>query len=234
MKETDLSQPITAYLQKQGYQVNGEVKNCDITAKKEDELIIVELKTRFSLALVYQVLDRKKITPAVYAAIPVSGSKKFPPNYGNIKNLLKHLEIGLILVRFLKTKTRVEVMLHPQPYELRKRKKKRLNIIREIEGRYGEFNKGGSRVTDQRISTYKQEAIRIAWLLSLKGDMSPKELKSLGCGNKTQQILSSNFYGWFNRVRRGVYSLEKEGLMALEGFKDVTDVLKAQNLGNKY
>ena len=226
MKETDLSPPITSYLEKQGYQVNSEVRNCDLTALKDGELIVIELKTRFSLALVYQALDRKGLTPAVYVAIPVTGSKKRPPNFGKMKQLLKYLEVGLILVRFLKSSTPVEVVLHPQSYEIRRTPKKRLNIIREIEGRYGEFNKGGSSSKDERITTYKQEAIRIAWLLKKEGELSPKALRELGCGIKTQQIVSANFYGWFNKERRGVYSIDKEGIKALKGYDKVIKVLE--------
>ncbi len=34
LKETDLFEPVKHYLENQGYDVYGEVKNCDITAKK--------------------------------------------------------------------------------------------------------------------------------------------------------------------------------------------------------
>lgn len=221
MKETDLYSSVADYLEHQGYQVNSEVKHCDITALKGDDLIIVELKTRFSLALVYQALERKKLTPSVYVAIPVTSAKPTPPNYKSVKSLLRKLEVGLILVRFLKNKKRVEVVLHPTAYEQKKSPKRRKSIIREIEGRYGEFNQGGSDNSVEKITTYKQEAIRIAWFLR-EGDLTPKELRERGCGAKTQQILAANFYGWFNRVKRGLYSLDPAGLEALESYKEIT------------
>ena len=218
--------PLYKYLKSQGYEVNSEVKNCDVTARKGDELIVIELKTRFSLALVYQAVDRKKLTPSVYVAVPVEGSGSYPPHYRSLKDLLRRLETGLILIRFLKRSTRVEVVLHPQPYSERMAPRKRQMIIREIEGRYGEFNTGGSSSSDERITTYKQEAIRIAWHLEKNGVLSPKDLRERGCGDKTQRILSDNFYGWFNRVAKGRYELDRAGRTALGSYPEVVARLK--------
>jgi hypothetical protein len=39
MLETDLSAPVKSYLEGHGYQVNCEVKNCDIVATKDDDEI---------------------------------------------------------------------------------------------------------------------------------------------------------------------------------------------------
>lgn len=186
----------------------------------------MELKVRFSLSLVYQAVDRKRLTPSVYVAIPVTGSGKMPPNYKNMKALLRRLEVGLILVRFLKKSSRVEVVLHPQPYKERMARRRRDMIIREIDGRYGEFNQGGSAATDKRISTYKQEAIRIAWFLNSHGPLSPKRLREMGCGAKTQSILAHNHYGWFNRVERGIYELDRSGRKALGQYGEVTALLE--------
>lgn len=223
-------EPLQKYLRNQGYRVNSEVKNCDITAMKEGELILIELKMRFSLSLVYQLLDRKTMVDSVYAALPVWGAGSSLPRSKHVKSLLKRIEVGLIFVRFLKRSTRVEVVFHPQPFEARRRKKKRESIIREIEGRYGEFNKGGSAVGDKRISTYKQEAIRIAWLLSRMGSASPKQLRNEGCGDKTQPILSQNLYGWFEKERRGVYMLSKEGYKALYQYKECVSLLESHRV----
>ncbi len=225
MKETELYLPVARYLEKQGYQVNSEVKNCDITARRDDDLIIVELKTRFSLALLYQAADRKKLTGAVYVAIPVEGSGTVPPNYRSMKDLLRRLETGLILVRFLKRSVRVEPVLHPLPYAERLAPRRRQMILREIDGRYGEFNRGGSSSDEEKLTTYKLDAIKLAWHLSLKGPLSPRELRALGGGAKTQRILSDNFYGWFNRTGKGVYELDGAGREALARYPQVTALL---------
>ena len=221
MKETELDKPIRQWLEKQGYSVSCEVKNCDIVARKGDDLLIIELKTRFSLDLVYQAVNRKNLSDSVYVAVPVKPGKKTIPKYRDVKKLLSRLEVGLILVRFLKSKTRVEVVSHPVEYSPRKAKKRTLSIIREIDGRYSEFNKAGSAVADRRISAYKQQALVAAYLLKDKESLSPSQIRKSGGGSKTQQILSGNVYGWFDRIGRGLYRLNPAGREALEVNKDV-------------
>ncbi|MCK5672500.1 MAG: hypothetical protein KAH95_03945 [Spirochaetales bacterium] len=221
MKETELSEPLSMWLEKQGYDVSCEVKNCDIVARKEDELVIIELKTRFSLDLVYQAVNRKNLTESVYVAVPVFPGKRTIPKLKEVKRLLFRLEVGLILVRFLKTKTRVEIISHPGKYNPRRASKRRNDIIREIDGRYSEFNKAGSATKDQRVSAYKQQALVCAWLLDRHGKMSPKSIKNSGGGLKTQQILSGNIYGWFDKISRGIYALNPAGKEALNIYKDI-------------
>ncbi len=208
--------PVRIWLENQGYSVSCEVKNCDIVARKDDELIIVELKTRFSLDLVYQAVNRKNLTDSVYVAVPVLQGKKSLNRIKDVKKLLGRLEVGLILVRFLKTKTRIEMVSHPAPYKPRRALRRRESIIREIDGRYSEFNKGGSAVKDARVSAYKQQALLAAYLLKTQGSLSPAAIKKAGGGLKTQQILSVNVYGWFDRVSRGIYTLNQAGETALD------------------
>ena len=86
MKETELSEPIRLWLDKQGYTVSCEVKNCDIVAQKKSELVIIELKTRFSLDLVYQAVNRKNLTESVYVAVPVLQGRKTIPKFKEVKN----------------------------------------------------------------------------------------------------------------------------------------------------
>ena len=93
MKETELDEPVRKWLEKQGYSISCEVKNCDIVARKDDELIIVELKTRFSLDLVYQAVNRKNLTDSVYVAVPVLVGKKTISKYKDVKKLLARLEV---------------------------------------------------------------------------------------------------------------------------------------------
>lgn len=221
MRETDLFHPLKTYLEGQGYKVSSEVKGCDIVARKEDELIIVEMKTRFSLALVLQGVKRKELTDSVYLCAPVPPGKRVLPNLAKIRLLLRRLGIGLIQVRFLKTRTVVEVLLHPENSPPVRRHKRRNALIREIDGRYAELDIGGSPSSGPRMTAYRQEAIKIARFLSASGTLPPRKLKELGAGEKTQRILNSNYYGWFIREGRGLYSLSPEGLEALQGFPEV-------------
>lgn len=226
MKESDIYYPIKQYLEGQGYSVHGEVKNCDIVARKEDELIVVELKHTISLTLLAQAAERKELTDSVYIGVPVPEGKDAPPNFKRTKRLLRRLELGCILVNMMKTKTRIRIALHPYPFtEIRSSRKKRA-VIREIDGRFAEFDMAGQPVTKERITAYKQQALFIALQLSRSGPSSPRMLKESGCSDKTQSILSANFYGWFDRVKRGVYTLNKAGTEALHNYRGVIEKIE--------
>ena len=50
--EAALYLPVKAFLERQGYVVRGEVRGCDLVARRGDEeLVIVGLKLRFTLSL---------------------------------------------------------------------------------------------------------------------------------------------------------------------------------------
>lgn len=220
LKEEDLYKPLQTYLEKQGYTVRAEVKECDLIAVKDDEITIVELKKSVTTTLLIQAARRKDICDSVYIAVPLLPGKKSLPNHRGILQLLRRLEVGLILVRFMKTKTRVEVLLHPVPFEKRMRRRKHAAILREIDGRYGEFNQGGIPSVIEKITAYKQESIKIGFLLKDSGPQSPKLLKEKGAkSDKTQGILSKNFYGWFDKQSRGIYQLNKAGEEALDRYE---------------
>lgn len=221
MRESDLFEPLQTYLQGQGYSVHAEVNNCDVVAKKGNELIIVELKKSISLNLLAQAVKRKEISESVYIAVPVPVGKQVPPNFSRIKELLRRLEIGCILVDFLKTKAKVRIELHPLPFNPRTSHRRKRALLREIDGRYAEFNKGGEPVAAEKITAYKQQALRLAHLLQQMGPASPAQLRQHGGAAKTQAILSQNVYGWFEREKRGVYRLHPAGRDALEHYAGI-------------
>lgn len=219
MKETDLHLPLKRFLESQGYSVNCEVNNCDIVARKDGDVVVIEMKTRLSVALLAQANLRKELTDSVYVAVPFSQEKKWTRNYRSIKKLLRTLEIGLIAVYFMKKKTRVEILLHPHPFVKRKSKKKLRAVISEIQGRYTELNVSGSSGSAEKITSYRLEAIKIASALEKCGESSPKKLREMGCFEKTQKILQNNFYGWFDRMSKGLYVLNDSGKKALRRYE---------------
>ncbi len=222
INESDLFKPVQDYLINQGYSVKGEVLHCDITAVKNDELVVIELKKSLNMALLIQAAKRQKFADSVYVAVPAGINKRLPKNFKGACHLLKRLELGLILVSFLKTKTKVEIIFHPSEYIKRKSHKTRKNIIREISGRTGNFNTGG--VTGKQIITaYRENAIHIACALIKKGELSPAKLRAMGTSDKTQAILSDNHYGWFERVKRGVYTIHPTGKKALKQYPDLAE-----------
>ena len=227
MKEEELYLPLKTYLEKQGYSVCGEVRNCDLTAVKGDEILLIELKTRVTTTLLIQAARRKEICDSVYIAVPIPQGKTSLPNYRGVKTLLRRMEVGLILVRFLKTRTKVEIVLHPESHQKRVRHKKKQAILKEINSRYAEFQNGGIPMDRARMTAYKQEALRIAYFLKETSPLSPAQLREKGSrSGKTQQILSGNVYGWFERIRRGQYQLNEAGHQALEQFESEYPGLK--------
>ena len=222
LKESDLYEPIRKYLEHQEYCVNAEVRDCDITATRGDELVVVELKTRFNATLLIQAVERQKAADAVYIALPHPKDVKRVRNWRGMCHLLKRLEIGLILVHFLKSGPRAEIVFHPTPYNRRRNYKRRNSIIREIHLRSGEYNTGGSNGTPI-VTSYREEAIHIAYILSKHTYLSPAELKKLGTGDRTQSILAKNFYGWIDRVERGKYRLHPHGKAALSEYPEIVD-----------
>ena len=226
LKEKDMHGPLCTFLEGQGYQVNAEVRGCDLTARKDGELIAIEMKTRFSAHLLAQAVRRQRTYDGVYIAIPVMGSKKMPSSMKDITILCRGLGIGLLLVRYLKTKTKVEVLFHPRMKDSPSKGKRRRAVIREIDGRYAELNTAGSTTRDERVTAYKQRALFIASLLDRLGKASPKALRDLGADKTAQRILSMNHYGWFERVTKGVYRLHPAGREALLHYLDRIPVLQ--------
>lgn len=221
-KELDLYDPIYEYLTRQGYVVRGEVKDCDIAAIKGDELIIIELKKNFSVDLLAQATDRQRITSGVYVALPRPKTSLRSSKWKGIRRLLRRLELGLIFVNMDLPKPEVEIIFHPELYKMRKANKAREGIIREVEGRYRDSNKGGSN-RKKIMTAYRENAIFIACCLEKMGTLTAVELKELGTGPKTYSILYDNHYGWFDRVSRGHYCLNEEGRSALEDYPEIAD-----------
>jgi hypothetical protein len=212
-RECDLSPPVQAYLAARGYTVRAEVNGCDITAIDGYNLIVVELKQRFSTDLLIQAIDRQRVADTVYVAIPADavGKDRYGKRWKGIEHLLKRLELGLILVHFAPdtdAPTAVEVVMHPlnEPKPRRKPALRR-TILREIAGRQaGDYNVGG--VTKRGILTaYREQCIFIACCLDRYGPQTPAALRARGTSPKVQNILFRNVYGWFERQERGVYAL---------------------------
>ncbi|MGI9256394.1 MAG: DUF2161 family putative PD-(D/E)XK-type phosphodiesterase [Salinispira sp.] len=218
MKETELFHPIKKWLEGQGYSVHGEVRNCDLVARKGAEMIIVETKLRLSLRLLLQSVGRQEVCNAVYMAVALRKSRTYPADFTAIKRLLRRLGLGLIFVRFLKTRTRVEIALHPGDIYARQRPSMRQSIIREIDGRYAEFNKSGEVIKTERITAYKQQSLYIVHMLADLGESSPVHLREQGLPPRTGAILSRNVYGWFIHPARGRYALSPEGRRALNTY----------------
>ncbi|MDT8718563.1 hypothetical protein IAI10_18010 [Clostridium sp. 19966] len=226
LKEEDLYNPIKEYFELQGYKVNGEVKDCDLVAIKDETIIIVELKKNLTVALLAQAVKRQKTADFVYAAVPKPKNMKYSSKWRDICHLLRRLELGLIMVDFKKNKTFVDIVQEPKAFDMEKSKRvnkgKRTAIIKETQGRYMDLNKGGSR-GKKLVTAYREAAIYIACCLSKYGELTPKKLRNMGSDEKkTLSILYNDVYGWFYKAGRGLYGISEKGKKELEDFKDLT------------
>ncbi len=206
--------PVRDLFEKRGYKVNAEVKDCDMTAVKDDEFIIIELKRNLSVALLAQGLKRQRTGADVYVAIPKPSRYSFS-KFRSVFSVIKKLELGLIFVSLRGEHSFAEIVFAPKPYTSKyKNTKQRRIIMDEINGRTIDTNTGG--VTGTKIVTaYTEKCIHIACILDIYGELSPKEIRAMGGAENTLSILSRNVFGWFTRVRKGVYAITDEGRRGL-------------------
>ncbi len=221
-KESDIYNPIKSYLESKKYSVYGEVQNCDLAAVKNKELIIIEFKTNLSLKLVLQGVERQDMTDSVYIAVSERKGKSQIPNQKAVIKLLKKLGLGLIVVHFCERRKEVEVLLNPAgSYPgSRKNYKRRKALLKEIGGRYQDFNIGGSVSRLETITAYRLKALEIAVMMEKTGPVSPGKLISQGAPLNTQSILFKNYYGWFIRISRGIYTLSEAGTESFKQFPE--------------
>lgn len=219
--EVDLYDPVKNYFTEQGYDVYGEVNDCDVVAVKDDELIIIELKLRLNLDLVMQATKRQRLSNQVYVAIPKPTYSFRSQKWRDICYLMRRLEVGLIVISFQTNKEQLQVIHHPAAFDrvksMQLSKKRRTRLLTEIEGRTGDFNRGGS--SQMKIMTaYKETCIHIACCLIHHGPLSAKVLREIGTGDKTSQILIKNHDEWFERIERGIYAISEKGKNDLEDY----------------
>lgn len=224
IKEIDLYQPIETYFSKQGFEVHGEVNDCDVVAVKDDEIIIIELKKSLQLEVVIQAAKRQRLTPHVYIAVVEPKVSLKSRKKRDVRHLLRRLEVGLITVNFDQQVPSVTHILSPKPFHrersMQQSKKRREKLVKEIAGRHKNINVGGSHQTET-MTAYREMCIFIACCLEEFGPMSAKQLKEVGTNEKTYSILYNNYYGWFTRESRGIYRLTDEGKQEFKTYDEV-------------
>lgn len=204
--EKDLYAPVKRLFEGEGFTVKGEVKNCDLVAERDGELVICELKLKFNLKLVYQLLERQTASPIVYAAVVT-------PKRGinDILRLVKAIDCGLI---FVSETTEIAEVIHNPTAFRRRNNHKASKLRREFENRSFD-NIGGSSKT-RLMTVYKEQSIRLLCALEFLGEAKPAKLREIGFDKNVTGILYNNYYGWFENVRRGVYTLSEKGRAALD------------------
>ena len=220
--EAALYLPVKQFLERRGFDVKGEVRGCDLVARRgEEPPVIVELKLRFNLSLILQGIDRLAMTERVYLAVPRPERRArggpLAPERPKIRKLCRRLGLGLMLVGL--TRKTVEILEEPVPYRPRQAKSRALRLVDEFSRRIGDANTGGA-VGVPLVTAYRQDALRCARALALGGPMRVGALRAAAEVPRAAHILQSNVYGWFNRIERGIYALTPAGDQALSRFAD--------------
>jgi hypothetical protein len=219
--ETDLFPPLETFLKKNGFTVHAEVVLCDISAVKNDELLVVEIKTRFNLEVILQALRRQEAADSVFIAVPSTDSRRYPRKWKDIRTLCRRLGLGVLFVHFPHEGfSTVEVALQAASFKEKRSPSSRSTILREMEQRKKNFNVGGSS-RRPLVTAYRIAALKTAAALEKFGPLSPKDLRTRGACIKCGTILQKNYYGWFDRIDMGLYMVNDLGKEALRTYADV-------------
>lgn len=223
-READMYPYLKSFLINRGFEVKGEVRDCDLVAIQGDTMLVVEMKRQFSTQLLVQAIERQQMSESVYIAIPKPVLRGQSAKWKGIRKLLRRLELGML---FVEMKTgRVIVDLDPLGTQKpRPRKNIKQAVLKEFYGRSGDYNVGGS---NQRkvVTHYREQALLIASCLLRESPLTPAALRRLGTGENTTPILYDNVYGWFERVSRGQYQLTHAGQQGLIMFQEVVQQIE--------
>ncbi len=219
MKESGLYPLLKEHLESQNYEVKGEIGNCDVFAVRNDEPpLIVELKLSLNLTVILQAVDRLKLTSSVYIGVPRKCSA-LKQKRKQIFKLFKLLGIGLITINPQQKTGGVKVLLDPGDYTPRIAKKYQARLLGEFEKRVGDPNLGGSDTRKGRVTAYRQRAVRIAVFLDKTGPSKASDVARQTQDTKARDILYRDFYGWFDKVSRGIYELSPRGKREIVSWK---------------
>lgn len=220
-QESDLYAPLKRFFEEQGYEVRGEVKDCDLVARRDERLLVVEMKVSFNLTLVLQGLRRQQVSDHVYVAIETPRRQQRARRWREIKNLCQRLSLGLLIVNFQVEPPLVEVALEAGAGQApRPRRAKQAQVTGEFDGRSGDFNTGGS-TRRPLVTAYRLTALRIVGYLQAHGASPLGDIKAALGQMNAGAILRRDHYGWFERTARGVYGLSAAGEAAGRQYADI-------------
>lgn len=235
LRESDLYAPVKAYLQALGWEVKAEVEDCDAAAVKDGKLLAAELKLTLNLDVVLQAVGRQRIADIVYIAVPKKPKAMRAQRWRDTLELLKRLNIGLLVVSRPGGRPDVEEWIEPvmseeakPPAKTRGRaSRRRLRAMEEFSRRTGDRNTGGVRGR-KIITAYREAALRLAYRLAEGGAASAKEMKPEGENSKrTYAILKNNHYGWFRPLGGGLFELTEQGRAALDTYHGILAIQDA-------
>lgn len=220
--ETSLYLPIKTFLESAGYTVKGEIGGCDLVGLSEGDptvVVIGELKLVFNLELILQAVDRATVADEVWIAARISAKGRGRESDKRYRDLCRRLGFGMLGVSDAGEVSIIVSSVSPMP---RSNPKRRTRLVKEHRKRAGDPALGGS--TKVPIMTaYRQQALACAAAMA-DGPQRPSDLKPIVA--TAGQILLKNYYGWFEKVDKGVYRLSDAGALAVENSRWTTESAK--------
>lgn len=210
--ETSLYLPVKKFLEAGGYTIKGEIGGCDLVGVSDGEptvMVICELKLTFNLEVILQAVDRATVCDEVWIAGRVSAKGKGRESDKRYRDLCRRLGIGMLGVSDAGEVSVIVSSVSPMP---RTNPKRRTRLLKEHRKREGDPALGGSAKVPI-MTAYRQQALACAAALA-EGPLRPRDLKLIA--PTAGQILRNNYYGWFDKIDKGVYGLSAAGLTALE------------------
>ncbi|MCQ4628912.1 hypothetical protein GB927_002615 [Shinella sp. CPCC 100929] len=220
--ETSLYLPIKTFLESAGYTVKGEIGGCDLVGLSEGDptvVVIGELKLVFNLELILQAIDRATMADEVWIAARISARGRGRESDRRYRDLCRRLGFGMLGVSDAGEVSIIVSSVSPMP---RSNPKRRTRLVKEHRKRAGDPALGGS--TKVPIMTaYRQQALACAAAMA-DGPQRPRDLRLIVA--TAGQILLKNYYGWFEKVDKGVYRLTDAGALAVENSRRTTESAK--------
>ena len=225
IRETDLYEPIKQFLLGQGYVVKSEIGAVDVVACRDDETpVLVELKTTFSLSLFHQAIERLAVSDLIYIAVPHKPGKAFARSLKRNIALCRRLGIGLLTVRL--KDSLVVPHADPGPYAPRQSTVKKQRLLKEFAKRVGDPNTGGA-TRRGLITAYRQDALRCLGYLRAHGATKASIVAGATGVETARRIMADDHYGWFERVKTGIYDITPKGKSAIRVYQSELDKLAA-------
>ena len=213
--ETSLYLPVKKFLESAGYTIKGEIGGCDLVGVSDAQpevVVICELKLTFNLEVILQAVDRATVCDEVWIAGRVSAKGRGRESDKRYRDLCRRLGIGMLGVSDAGEVSVIVSSVSPMP---RTNPKRRTRLIKEHRKREGDPALGGSAKVPI-MTAYRQQALACAVALS-DGPLRPRDLKTVT--PTAGQILRNNYYGWFEKIDKGVYGLSAAGHGALERWR---------------
>lgn len=225
MLEKQLFKPIKELFEEDGFVVDGEVKTIDMVCIKDDVNVAIELKKDLNLKVITQAALRQKTMDIVYIGI-YSPKSLFNKQFKEKLYLLKRLGIGLIIVAPKSLKASIYQV--PVVTELKKyqssNKTRRNQIIKEMSNRKLKTNVGGTNKT-KIMTGYREDCLLILNAIKDFDCASGKQIKELTNIANSTNIMYKNYYGWFEKVDKGLYKINDSGKIALSEYNNTIKIL---------